>query len=101
MRNCWKNHSYDYTNLCRQSDVSSILYWTYVLSEFDKESESQVNWIPYVRHLGGSLVALAQLHSLDGSSSVTYLQPSSNMPPYQDVTTGKTTALTRRTFVGP
>lgn len=33
-----------------------------------------------------SLVTLAQPHSLDGYSSVTYLQPSSNMPPYQDMT---------------
>ena len=29
-------------------------------------------------------MTLAQPHILDGYNSVTYLQPSSNMPPYQD-----------------
>lgn len=47
------------------------------------------------------LMTLARPHSLDGSSSATYLQPSSNMPPYQDMTRSLKAVTESRLYLHP
>ena len=79
-----KQHTWSRSENCVGSIMFSSVHWSLYLP-VTPLSHDDAQVIQPAKN-SPSLVTLAQLHSLDGSSSVTYLQPSSNMPPYQDVT---------------
>ena len=39
VNDCWKNHSFDYMNLCWQSDISAFYYAVYVCQSFSPKEQ--------------------------------------------------------------
>ena len=44
----WKNHSFDYTYLCSQSDVSAFEYTVWLCHSFPSKEQVSLNFIPAV-----------------------------------------------------
>ena len=45
IRDYWKNHSFDYMDLCRQSDVSTFQYAVYVCHSFPRSKQFLISWL--------------------------------------------------------
>ena len=41
----WKNHSFDYMDLCRQSDVSTFQYAKFVITFLPRSKRLLISWL--------------------------------------------------------
>ena len=44
----WKSHSFDYTDLCRQRNVSAFQYTVYICHSFPSKEQASFNFTPAV-----------------------------------------------------
>ena len=57
----WKNHSFDYTDLCRQSDVSALQYTVYICHSCPSKKQASFNFMAAVTILSVLFIALLAL----------------------------------------